>query len=286
MAVLTLELADYLIGWIGRHAFLLFSPFARHCHFMPPKRKPRKARSLESQRKFPLRNVYFDCLRGLAIVLMIVDHAAGLLFHTPIDYSTVRFGTRLSMPLFAILMGYFLTEHRFGKSVAERGGYLAQRWLQIFLAGVLTNLLYYPLIGVFDILAGLLICYLLFLLLKDKFVWLMPVILLYPYDPLNRIFDYPLTIVICLVAQGIVLRKWGLGPATLSAISLSLIGIALVGKPSLFVLLFSLPATLLLGLAAKSKGMTNPWLAWLGQRPLTAYVVQYYVLFAISQLTT
>ena len=53
-----------------------------------------------------------DALRGLAIVLMIVDHVCGILLSINIEFAGVRFWTRLSMPLFAVLMGYLFDTQR------------------------------------------------------------------------------------------------------------------------------------------------------------------------------
>ncbi len=262
---------------------------------MSAHRKRRKIKSKSKPGPEGARNAYLDGLRGLAIVLMVIDHTAGILVEVPINFGTIRFATRLSMPLFAILMGYFLTPGKLAvtrprtieDNRSSKGHFLIEwfatsRLMQILVAGVLTNLLYYYHYGVLDILAGLAVCYPLFLLLNDKFVYLLPIILLYPYDPLNPLFDYPLTIVISLVAQGMLLRQRGLGLASLSAVGLTLVGMAIISQPSFFVLLFTLPATVLIGLAARSKGFSHPWLVFLGRHPLTVYVVQYYVLFAIA----
>lgn len=255
---------------------------------MSSKRKQRRNRgSLKSgtpePKNNPGRNVYLDSLRGLAIVLMVVDHVAGILLSIPIDYSTIRLGTRLSMPLFAILMGYFFSAKGVPLNSPWRERFQIQRLLQILVAAAATSSLYYSYFGKLDILASLAICYFCYLILRSKFVLLVVALLLYRVDVTSQILDFPLSIVLSLVAQGMLLRKMGLVPAAVSAIVLTLIGMGIVEKPSLLVLLFVLPATLLVGLAGQSKGLSHPWLTFLGRYPLTVYVVQYFVIFGIAK---
>ncbi len=72
-----------------------------------------------------------DAVRGLAIVLMIVDHVAGILFDLPIEVDNVRMLTRLSMPLFSVLMGYFLAAPK--KSIGiVFSNWLWPRWSSIW----------------------------------------------------------------------------------------------------------------------------------------------------------
>lgn len=246
-------------------------------------RRPLKPENLEPGNAVG-RNVCLDTLRGLAIVLMIVDHAAGILLTIPIDYSTIRFGTRLSMPLFAILMGYLLNSKAVDSTAPWQERFPIKRLAQILASAVATGVLYFSWYGSLDILSSLAICYLVFLLLRDRFVFLVAALVLYKFDVTRQVLDYPLTIVICLVAQGMILRRLGLGPAAFSALALTVIGIGTVGKPSLLVLLFALPATLLVGLAGQKIGLSHPWLSFLGRYPLTVYVVQYYIIFGIAWL--
>ena len=69
------------------------------------KQKLWKAKSATAFEAASSRNYCLDSLRGLAIVLMIVDHVAGILYGQNIGESWIRFATRLSMPLFCVLTG-------------------------------------------------------------------------------------------------------------------------------------------------------------------------------------
>ncbi len=232
----------------------------------------------------PARNPFLDSLRGLAIVLMVVDHAAGLLFQTPIDFSTVRLGTRLSMPLFAVLMGYFLPLWCQTRDGSKRGRSPLRRIGEIGIAALATNLLYFSVYGVFDILLDLVVCTLIYWLLGNRFMLLCVVILAYRIDPSIGVFDYPLSIVLSLVAVGVVLRLSDITAAVVIGIAVTIGGLLLISPPSMLVVLFTVPATALVAMASQSKGINVPPLAWLGRHSLAAYVVQYYVLFGIAAL--
>ena len=55
-----------------------------------------------------MRNQALDTLRGLAVLLMILDHAA-VVFGLP---EIIRLYTRVAMPLFMAISGYLWTAHR------------------------------------------------------------------------------------------------------------------------------------------------------------------------------
>ncbi len=236
-----------------------------------PHRSAGSKRSSDSNRSAGL-----DALRGAAIVLMIVDHLAGMLLDVRIEYSSVRFWTRLSMPLFCVLMGYFLNPHK---------RHSLTRYAQIAAAAVAINALYLWVYGELEILASLLVAYTLFLLTGRYFVAFAAVVLLYSVDPSPRLFDYPLSIVVSFVAQGMILRQLG-GPAALVSGCLLASGIAWVGMGNPgdvnhLLFYFILPATGLVYLAACYPDKRIAGLDWMGRHPLTAYLVQYYIVFAI-----
>lgn len=222
------------------------------------------------------RSAGLDALRGAAIVLMIVDHLAGMLMDVRIEYSSVRFWTRLSMPLFCVLMGYFLNPHK---------RHSLTRYAQIAAAAVAINVLYLWVYGELEILASLLVAYTLFLLTGRYFVVFAAAALLYAVDPSPRLFDYPLTIVVSFVAQGMILRQLG-GQAALVSGCLLASGIAWVGMGNPhdvnhLLFYFILPATGLVYLASRYPDKRIVGLDWMGRHPLTAYLVQYYIVFAI-----
>ncbi|MCA9130211.1 MAG: hypothetical protein KDB22_24155 [Planctomycetales bacterium] len=217
------------------------------------------------------RNQALDTIRGLAIVLMIVDHAADLLLSIPISLSSVRIITRLSMPLFCVLMGYFL--HRAPRLPGKRFG-------QVLLASIIVNLAYYSLRGQLEILASLLVSYLVFLICRSWFVSCTPLAFAFVWDPTVAIFDYSVFVVVSCVAQGVVLRQFGTRTATLTGLSL-LVATFAVSPPTQYVLFFVLPATLIIAWAAKHPDWNLTMLNGIGRYPLSAYVIQYYVLIAI-----
>ncbi len=235
------------------------------------KKQQKKARS-PSKPIGKVRNACLDTLRGIAILLMIVDHIAAIVFDVRIEPNTIRIATRLSMPLFCILMGYFL---------ASPGKTNWNRFFQIVLATIAINLVYFTVYRQVEILASLLVCYVLFLLVRAKFAVAVLAVYLFPWDLSVGLFDYPLTVVASCVAQGMVLRQWGLKFALLSAAIISAGGLV-VTPPTWYVLLFVIPATLLIGWGAGHAGRSVTWLAFVGRYPLSFYLAQYYILLAIG----
>ena len=242
-----------------------------------PKRRKSPRRAERKAKPARTRNAALDSLRGLAIVLMIIDHAAGILLNVSIDYDTVRFWTRLSMPLFCVLMGFFLV---------KKPHFPDQRFFEIVLAALLINVLYLPLYREVEILGSLSVAYLLFQWLPRWFPYLVGAAVLVNLDLTRIVFDYPLTIACSFVAQGVILRRFGGNVAFWTGVFLST-GIAWFGwqKPSDVTHLlcyFILPATGLVHWGSLRPQQSIPFLAWLGRYPLTTYLTQYYILFAIA----
>tara|TARA_R110002049_G_scaffold2750_2_gene21427 strand:+ start:196066 stop:196863 length:798 start_codon:yes stop_codon:yes gene_type:complete len=240
--------------------------------------KPAHLKDSTGQSAAP-RNACLDTLRGLAIVLMVIDHVADLLLDISIRDSNVRLGTRLAMPLFCVLMGYFLkieSRHRF------------RRLLEVIAASALANLVFYPRYGVLEILASLVVAALLFKATGRWFVLMVLALFLYPWDPLAAWFDFPPTIVISFVAQGMILRRLGIKAALASGILLSSGAIWMYQMNPLGVnyklCLFILPATLLLYLGDRLPEKRIATLQWIGKYPLTIYVAQYYAISLAAEL--
>lgn len=244
-----------------------------------------------------------DALRGLAIVLMLVDHAVAMWIRIPIELNNVRFVTRLAMPLFAVLLGYFLSGDRV---------FRWRRWGEIAFAGLLVNLIYWPENRELEILASLLIAAILGTVL-GRFAPLMLILFLaYAVDPIAVWFDYQLSLVLPLVALGITVRR--LGPAAGLLVSAVLVVMTLSGRwigvtdTHRFAVWMTPAATLLLAAAARwpdglspqqstgsawASALTLPtrplaWLgrrlAWLGRRPLTVYVVHFYLFAMVAEI--
>ena len=225
------------------------------------------------------RNSFLDTLRGFAILLMIVDHVADILLDISLRDSNLRLATRLAMPLFCVLMGYFLrTESRFQ----------FRRLMQIAAAAFAANLVFYPRYGVLEILCSLIVAVSLFKATGERFTLFVFAILLYPWDPLRGWVDFPVTIVVSFVAQGLILNRYGIAIATASA--------AMLASGSAWMLwlepygvnhklcLFILPATLLVYLGQRFPQKRIPGLDWIGRHPLTFYVGQYYLISVLGEL--
>jgi hypothetical protein len=223
---------------------------------------------------------------------MIVDHIAVISFDIPIATDNIRLVTRLALPLFAILFGYFLicrpTQPRSGKAGTPKQGLWAafRRPAQILAAAFAANLLFVPEYGRLEILVSFLACSLLFFILGRYFIVMLLAVALFQYDPTLNLLDYPLTLTASLVAIGMVLRLYGFQKAILAAAIATGAGLAFVPTPPLFVLLFAIPATCIVALASVSPELSVRWLALLGRYPLTTYVTQYYILFGARWLMT
>jgi hypothetical protein len=208
---------------------------------------------------------------------MVIDHLAAVVFQIPVGGSWIRLCTRLSMPLFCVLMGYFLEPER---------RFRIRRLAQIAGAAGIANALFWPHYHRIEILGSLLIAYCLFLMSGRIFPIFLLGLFLYPDDPLRPWFDFPPSIVVAFVAQGMTLRRLGLAPALVSGVVLSsgAIWIQVLEPDGVRhkLLYFLLPATLLVYFGARRPEISLPGLAWLGRRPLTAYLLQYLAIFAIA----
>jgi uncharacterized membrane protein len=228
------------------------------------------------------RNASMDSLRGLAIVLMVVDHGAGLLLDHSISNSSLRIAMRLSMPLFCLLMGYFLRPN---------SRFRVRRWAEIAITAGLVNLVFHPTYGCFEILASLLVAGLLGSFCGVFFPLLVLATLAYPIDPTDGWpsggpLDFPLSLVVGFVALGSLHARYGAKPAWIAATAITafypLAASLTPGSVSPLLLLFVLPAALLVSAAQRWPSLAVPGLTWLGQNPLKAYASQYYLIFAIA----
>ena len=236
-----------------------------------------------------LRNPAMDSVRGLAIVLMVIDHISGILANVPISPETLRFGTRLSLPLFAVLIGYFFgqeskRELESGVDESRRSNKRRQRLIrlgQILLAAAITNFLTWPALHKLEILASFAVVYGFYLLLGRHIQWLLIGLPLYAYDPSIDYFDYPVLLVASLVATGTILATRQLRIALLISLVMIAVGTPLIPPPSIYVVWFLPPALSIVAAASHWRELQHPWLAALGRIPLTAYVLQYAVIMLI-----
>jgi hypothetical protein len=237
------------------------------------KRYPQTTSSpLKSKPTHVDRNQTLDALRGLAIALMIVDHIAGLWLFIDIEPTSIRFATRLSMPLFASLMGYFLASSQISNW---------HRFWQIAAAAAALNLFYFTLYGQVEILASLLVAYLLHAALGPLFVGLFVTAYFYGVDPSVAYFDYPLSVVVACVAQGAILKRhgWRIGLLTSLLICLSL---PLIEPPTRYVVFFFPIAIALIAWGAAHPQYRVKGLDFIGRHPLTVYLAQYAIIIPLQ----
>ena len=228
------------------------------------------------------RNACLDTLRGLAIVLMIIDHVAWLFFDQQIEAGSIRLLTRLSMPLFCVLTGYF--------AVARRG-FHRERWTQVAVAAVAVNIVYVALYRRLEILASLLVGYTVLAVVGKPFVIGTAAFLLFPIDSSEAVFDFPLSAVITCMAIGVLQRLYGWRVSVSASIAIaSALWVAfaiqgdfqLVSPPTVYVLLFLPLAALLLAFGVAHPKWRWGWLEWIGRYPLSIYVGQYTLLLLLS----
>lgn len=274
-----------------------------------PKRKKRTARPRRTEREPSSgrqRIQSLDLLRGVAIVLMIVDHVAYYLFQQNIEPGSVRLWTRLSMPLFCVLAG-FLASAKWGDNKTLELRLKATNWrrlAEVAVAMLVVNLLYYPTSGKLEILASLLISYLLAILAGTHFKWACLAFLVFPFDMTARVLDFPLSVVATCFATGVLLASYRLEQSSRYSLGISA-GIAagllllsgfqgghvLVTTPSVYVLLF-LPFAVALtyaGLVWRNWRLPFdgfPLLNWVGRYPLIVYTLQYVVLLGLHRFAS
>lgn len=229
------------------------------------------------------RNSNLDALRGLAILLMMVDHTAAFWLDMPIEIGGLRFATRLSMPLFCVLLGYFLD---------VSGDLRPKRYLQILIAALAVNAVYWPMEGELEILPSLLLSAFIGTLLRSLAPMMIVMIFFYQTEPSSQFLDYQLSIVMPVVAHGVLLRRFGLGWTLLSATFL--LAITSSGRfiypqdTHRFLVWFLVPSIVLVWVASRSPERRIPVLPFMGRHPLTIYVLHYYLVagpIVLSRMT-
>ena len=146
--------------------------------------------------KLSHRVVYWDMLRGAAVLAMLADHALAVLGSVSVT-SGPRLLLHLFEPVFATLFGLF----------SARAHGFVRRFGRLFLAACLANLVFFPVAGKFEILG--------------TFFVVMPWAGCYPravlvcglatvasgLDSTGAVFDYPVGLVATQVALGALARS-------------------------------------------------------------------------------
>ena len=278
------------------------------------KQNLRKAKSATTFEAAASRNHGLDSLRGLAIVLMIVDHVAGILYGQNIGESWIRFVTRLSMPLFCLLTGYFVggrvlalassakvKNAQSSKEPIKQVAYWQtvpwNRLGHVALAAAVLNYAYYQIYGQLEILCSLLVCYFLMYGLRSFFAISLLGFLLFqvesqqlvsPENGSRLLFDYPVSVVVSCAAVGFVVGRWDSKLAVLPAFAIPIVARQswgdgmIVTLPSIYVLYFLVPAVVLLEASRCFPKCQMPFLAWIGRYPLRIYVAQYLIILLFA----
>ncbi|MCA9191383.1 MAG: DUF1624 domain-containing protein [Planctomycetales bacterium] len=228
-----------------------------------------------------------DTWRGLAIILMILDHAVWIFADIRISVTTIRFVTRFCLPLFCILMGYFL---------AHQVRFNLRRYTHLILAALVINVGYFSRYHQLEILSSLLICATLYWLLfycgvqnwfaltalAPVFYWIDPTSVWHQRPPYDfALFDYPLTVVMGFVAVGCILKQVGTRTA-LSVTIFYLLGIWWIGGHTGLVFAWGPVVVLCIDWGKKNPSQEIRSISWIGKHPLSIYVIQYFVLWCIQ----
>lgn len=258
------------------------------------KRQKNKAKARRTSGEPIQRVPGFDVLRGIAIALMIVDHLSWLFYDDAIEPYTIRFFTRLAMPLFCVLSGYLASTK---KTDLGWEGFRWKRFSQILLAAIAVNVVSYANVGKLEILASFCLVHLAVGFLGKHSPWLCLCLLVYPWEPTLPLFDFPVTVVATSVAFGALMQRmgwrWSLAGASLCVGALwGVYGIrgehAWVEAPTVYALYFLPLAVSMVGWVQIRNPRLGrlPWLGWIGKYPLTCYVAQYWILLSVHWLMT
>ncbi|MCX6773931.1 MAG: hypothetical protein NTY68_02945 [Candidatus Micrarchaeota archaeon] len=206
-----------------------------------------------------------DVVRGFAILVMFVDHILFLLGYSSFSMFDPRFFTRIAEPLFAVLFGYFL----FGRKDES----LVSRFFEITIAAVFINAIVFPLMGDLEILASFALSFIIYIMIRERIIFLLPLALIFNIDPTAAFLQYPMSLVLSQVALGFGMRK-GVSPL----VSLIFAGMFFFVIPNYqYTFLFTALACAILLVAEKNKGFSIPIIEYIGQRPLFFYILQYLV---------
>ncbi len=142
-----------------------------------------------------------DFARGVAVLIMVVDHIAGILLYENISFLEIRFATRIAEPMFALLFGYFMANYFNSTTKA------LMRLIYLFSGVAFVNVFYYALFSNFEILTTLLLCFVIGMIVREKLKYFFVILMFFPIDPTRGLLSYPLSIVLSQVAVGSLMRE-------------------------------------------------------------------------------
>jgi len=218
-----------------------------------------------------------DFLRGVAIIIMFIDHLTIYTTFEQIAPFNVRFFTRLAAPLFAIIFGYFLARPKMD---------VLGRMLTLLPAVFIVNIFFWPVLSVLDILASFTLALVAYLAFSEYGVIAISLIfmLMGGADPTMNFLDYPLFVFLPLVSIGLLLKKDK--NASLFALAAFLAAAALLNFPAPYnyTAYFALPAYALVVVFEGRKNFKMPFLNFVGARPVVSYVAQFVIAISLALL--
>lgn len=167
-----------------------------------------------------------------------------------------------------------------------------ERVIQVALGAMAVNLAYFTFYGKVEILASLLVCYVVIAWAGKWFFLAMPTFLFYQLDFTAIGFDYPISVVATCVATGALLRQFGIRPAIVASCLIAAIlafslqsksEYVVVSPPTVYVLLFLPAAVTLISAGIQWPDFKMQILEFIGRYPLSIYVAQYLILLLLSR---
>ncbi len=215
-----------------------------------------------------------DFLRGLAIAIMIIDHIYAYILSESVSIYNIRLITRIAEPLFALLLGYFLIGRK-RERIFERG-------FQITAAAIISNIIHYPATLSLEILASFVIVYIVYWIMKERFKYLIFIVLFSFLDPTRTILSYPAFLVISQVSLGMLLRKKEDSWIHLLVFAFAIPIFAMSTSLTLALTsIFTILAFFMIKIAEENHEFGMNIINWIGRNPLKIYVAQMYIIIGM-----
>lgn len=226
-----------------------------------------------------------DSLRGLAIIIMFIDHIALFLFNIDIEFLGVRFFTRIAEPMFAIIFGFLLFDRSYDRVV--------NRLKEIVIVALVLNIILFSFSSKYEILVCFAIFQIIYILFGNFSKYLSFLIIFYSYDFTRSFLDYPLSIFIFQASAGMLLKDLLSFSKKTTYLHL-LISVCLAMISSVFIVnensykwtvFYSIIFLGIFYIINNQKIIIrNRLLEEIGKRPLESYIVQYVIVIFLNIL--
>ncbi len=214
---------------------------------------------------------WLDSLRGLAIVLMILDHLGLFLYDGTSLYLPLRILGRFSFPLFMMISGYLLPGRSLS-SVLRSASWILVAALSLFYYDI--NAISHGFVGVTNVLYSIGIVLPFAYLVPWQLMFLLPTLI--PLD-LDVYTDYGFLGTLFFMLVGRSLREFGSSPAIV-ALFLFFGAVYSWGSSGLFTLLFAFIGALLLYHLCNGFSIRFYPLEILGKYSIFVYVFHLYLI--------